>query len=175
MCVLNFFIFQLIDRILNHKILVFGGIDPFGYHSQHQHQQHNQQQQLHEQQRKLHQKQLQLQKQRQQYYHQQLLLQRKRVSSIDGSVMNTTAQPGSIASKHSQIANKFENFGDHVLFYDTGSMQWRLLSHIPFGSRHHHAVVVCNGLIYVIGGTRTEFSSSKKSVCIIKKKVNEVY
>lgn len=67
------------------------------------------------------------------------------------------------------VANKMlENFGDHVLYYDIddgAAMEWRHLSHIPFGSRHHHAVVVCNGLIYVIGGTRTSFSSNKKSVC----------
>ena len=128
-------------------------------------QKYHQQQQYQEQQRKLQQKQQQLQRQRQHYYHQQLLLQRKRIYSVDGNVMNTTAHPYSTEHNHSHTANKkFENFGDHVLFYDIDAMEWRLLSNIPFGSRHHHAVVVCNGLIYVIGGTRTDFGYSKKSV-----------
>lgn len=128
-------------------------------------QKYHQQQQHQEQQRKLQQKQQQLQRQRQHYYHQQLLLQRKRVYSVDGNVMNTTVHPYPAERKHSHSANKMlENFGDHVLFYDIDDMEWRLLSNIPFGSRHHHAVVVCNGLIYVIGGMRTEFGYSKKSV-----------
>lgn len=40
-------------------------------------------------------------------------------------------------------------------------VEWRQLSHIPFGPRHRHAVAVCNGLIYVIGGLRTALGAAK--------------
>ncbi|KAM7347147.1 uncharacterized protein ACRADG_006807 isoform 3-T3 [Cochliomyia hominivorax] len=149
-----------LKRIPNHKILVFGGIDPYCLHCQHVQQHHHQQLQ----QRKN------LSKMQQQ---QQELLQRKRVHSIDSIIMNkkatTTHFPSNPCNTHNSdvaaVANKiFENFGDHVLYYDIDAMEWRHLSHIPFGSRHHHAVVVCNGLIYVIGGTRTSLVFTKKSI-----------
>ncbi|XP_037825196.1 uncharacterized protein LOC119613271 isoform X2 [Lucilia sericata] len=159
-----------LTRISNHKILVFGGIDPYCLHCQHVQQHHQKLQQQHH----LHQQQsYRLQKQLER-------LQRKRVLSIDSIIMNTRSHTHYYSSHPSRthplqtetqshtinvVANKnLENFGDHVLFYDIDAMEWRHLSHIPFGSRHHHAVVVCNGLIYVIGGTRTAWGCTKKSV-----------
>ncbi|XP_046801331.1 uncharacterized protein LOC111684568 [Lucilia cuprina] len=153
-----------LTRISNHKILVFGGIDPYCLHCQHVQQHHHQHQ---KQQHHLHQQQsYRLQKQLER-------LQRKRVLSIDNIIMNTRShthysahplQTDTQSYNISAVANKnLENFGDHVLFYDIDAMEWRHLSHIPFGSRHHHAVVVCNGLIYVIGGTRTAWGCTKKS------------
>ncbi|XP_065365467.1 uncharacterized protein LOC135958487 [Calliphora vicina] len=160
-----------LTRISNQKILVFGGIDPYYcLHCQHVQQHHHQKQHQHQQ-----------QLQRYQSQKQQELLQRKRVLSIDSIIMNTrkttthshpsrTHQMQTRAGAYTQThatnadANKIlENFGDHVLYYDIDAMEWRHLSHIPFGSRHHHAVVVCNGLIYVIGGTRTALGCTKQS------------
>lgn len=58
------------------------------------------------------------------------------------------------------------NIGNQVLMYDMHNLEWRQISCLPLGSRHHHSAVLCNGLIYVIGGTRTALGCSKKSVSI---------
>ncbi|KAI9582258.1 hypothetical protein GQX74_015381 [Glossina fuscipes] len=57
----------------------------------------------------------------------------------------------------------FPNCGDQVLIYDTSVLEWRHLSYIPLGSRHHHSAILCRGLIYVIGGTKTALGCTKKS------------
>lgn len=173
-----------VGRISNHKVLVFGGIDPYCWHSQHV-QPQLQHQQLQKGIKKL-------QKQQQQQHHQeqeqdfhlhseQELRQRRRVHSIDSIIMSTSTHLHPLRSHQmatygranaksystNAVAPKnLDNFGDHVLCYDIDASEWRHLSHIPFGSRHHHAVVVCNGLIYVIGGTRTSLGCTKKTVCI---------
>ncbi|XP_054730191.1 uncharacterized protein LOC129238966 [Anastrepha obliqua] len=61
-------------------------------------------------------------------------------------------------------ANRPQNFGDRVLYYVAGAKQWKHLCFLPFGSRHHHAALVCNGLIYIIGGTKTALGCTKKSI-----------
>uniref|UniRef100_A0A1A9WFC5 BTB domain-containing protein n=1 Tax=Glossina brevipalpis TaxID=37001 RepID=A0A1A9WFC5_9MUSC len=58
---------------------------------------------------------------------------------------------------------RFPAYGDQVLIYDSSVLEWRHLSYTPFGSRHHHAAVLCNGFIYVVGGTKTVLGCTKKS------------
>uniref|UniRef100_A0A1I8PEI8 BTB domain-containing protein n=1 Tax=Stomoxys calcitrans TaxID=35570 RepID=A0A1I8PEI8_STOCA len=83
-------------------------------------------------------------------------------------------------SKHchfpsASLRNKHGIFGDQVFVYGVGdgdgdgdansdASEWRHLSHIPFGPRHRHAVVACNGLIYLVGGVRPTHDGAKKSI-----------
>lgn len=86
-------------------------------------------------------------------------------AQVKGNASNISITNSLLANARAK--NKFSNFGDQVLIYDNvDAMEWRHLSHIPFGSRHHHAVAVCNGLIYLVGGTRTALGCAKKSVSI---------
>lgn len=106
---------------------------------------------------------------------QQQQQQRKRIQTLGGSDADIL-EPlhyhkgiggcSACGGINSQI-NQMDNYGDRVLYYDTGAVQWKHLCYLPFGSRHHHAAVVCNGLIYIIGGTKTALGCTKKSVSCI--------
>lgn len=94
----------------------------------------------------------------QQHHGQQLQYQRRRalfIGTEDSDEINANDN------------KDFESYGDQVLFYDAFDNLWKHLSYIPFGSRHHHAAVVCHGRIYIIGGTRTAIGCTKKSASVI--------
>nr|XP_014094364.1 uncharacterized protein LOC106620395 [Bactrocera oleae] len=129
--------------IKGRKILIFGGIDPYCQHCQQD-------------------KVMALQQQE----------QRKRTQTLVGSdadildplhYHNGIGGCSACGGLNPQI-NQMDNFGDRVLYYDAGALQWKHLCYLPFGSRHHHAAVVCNGLIYIIGGTKTALGCTKKSI-----------
>ncbi|XP_037936729.1 GATA zinc finger domain-containing protein 14-like [Teleopsis dalmanni] len=57
----------------------------------------------------------------------------------------------------SQHPYNFYDGDDQVLYYTQNAKKWSNLSRVPGGSRAHHVVVTCNGLVYLIGGaTMTE-------------------
>lgn len=90
-----------------------------------------------------------------------------RAALIPSTISNINVKESySLPVVHNNTTTNLGNNTGGVFLYDPSALQWYNISNIPCGSRHHHSTVICNGLVYVIGGTRITHGQSNKSVSL---------